>query len=686
MSSRSSTWRIRVFSTCVILLAFTLPVPTCFAAEGSVFANSTPRFVTQAQNLGPEDGSRLITVTLWLHQHNEAALDELARQIYTEGSPNYHRFLTYEQYRANFAPTAQEAASVSEFLKSRNLNVTAVDKDNHYVSARGRIADVQTAFNVPINRFFFHGKTYWSNTADVSIEGPARALVKAVTGMNNLTFEPDHSAPIDFDTGKPFPPIPLVGGGGNGLFFEANCFRKTQTVKLTTGGGYPTATYSGNRYGSEPGTAPPHAAPCGYDPADMRAAYGLHALYKAGWAGQGQTVVIIDAFGSPTIQADAATFSLLNKLPAPNLTVYTPTGPTTYDPGWATETTIDVEWSHSVAPQANIALVATADNFFTTLNMGVLYAVENALGNVISNSYSAPEVALIGDATDLLVTASLNEVAAVLGISTNYSTGDSGDNFAGLGVLSAGFPATDIYATGIGGVSVFLNADRSIKFQTGWGNNYTRIAGVPPNPPLVPPINFGNIGGAGGGPSVFFAKPSYQKKLPGPARQTPDVSWVADPYTGVEIIITPTGNPGDPQAVQVWGGTSVACPMFSGLWAIANQAAGAKAPLGNAAPYMYKLSSSAIYDIKAVTSPTNVSGNIYFPPPNLPFYESPDALSAPLDGTTSFVNALYHNAISSRWYVLSFGTDTSLKTGNGWDNVTGVGSPKGLPFVLEVVK
>ena len=126
--------------------------------------------------------------------------------------------------------------------------------------------------------------------------------------------------------------------------------------------------------------------------------------------------------------------------------------------------------------------------------------------------------------------------------------------------------------------------------------------------------------------------------------------------------------------------------MFSGLWAIANQAAGAKAPLGNAAPYIYKLSGSAIYDIKPIASSTNVSGHIYFPPPNLPFYESPDALSAPLDGTTSFVNTLYHNALSSRWYVLSFGTDTSLKTGNGWDNVTGVGSPKGLPFVLEVVK
>lgn len=73
---------------------------------------------------------------------------------------------------------------------------------------------------------------------------------------------------------------------------------------------------------------------------------------------------------------------------------------------------------------------------------------------------------LIGDATDLLVTSSLIKVGTVLGISTNYSTGDGGDYFAATGSVSAGFPSTDPYATGVGGVSVFLNRDHSIKFQT----------------------------------------------------------------------------------------------------------------------------------------------------------------------------------------------------------------------------
>jgi subtilase family serine protease len=680
-----SRLQIGLFDAFAILLALTMAVGTGFAADDAVLANSTPRFVTKAQNLGPEDGSKIITVTLWLHQHNEAALDELARQMYTEGSPNYHRFLSLEQYGASFAPTEQEAALVSEFLKSHNLSVTSVDKYNHFVSAQGRVADVQNTFHVLINRFSLNGKTYRSNTSDASIDGPTRTLVKAVTGLNNLTLKPDHVAPIDPDTGKRLASVPLASAGSNGLAFEANCFRNSQTVQFTTKGGQPSAAYSGNRYGSDPGTPPPHAAPCGYDAAEMQKAYGLNALYNVGWAGQGQTIVIVDAFGSPTIQEDALTFSQMNNLPVPSLTVHTPNGPTKYDAGWATETTIDVEWSHAVAPHAKIALVAAGDNSFTNLNIGVLYAIENGLGNVISNSYSLPEVLLIGDATDLLATASLNQLAAVLGISTDYSSGDSGDNFAGTADISADFPSTDIYATSVGGVSVFLNPDHTIQFQTGWGNNITRIADVPPNPPAIPPLHLGNTGGSGGGRSVFWPKPSYQGKLPGQFRQTPDVSWVADPYTGVEIIITPSGKPGHPQAVQVWGGTSVACPMFSGLWAIANQAAGTKAPLGNAAPYMYQLSGNAISDIKPVSSTHNVSGFIYAPP-SPPAYESPAALSAPLDGTTRFVSALYHSPISGRWYVLSFGTDTSLIVRNGWDNVTGVGTPNGLPFVQAVAK
>ena len=89
--------------------------------------------------------------------------------------------------------------------------------------------------------------------------------------------------------------------------------------------------------------------------------------------------------------------------------------------------------------------------------------------------------------------------------------------------------------------------------------------------------------------------------------------------------------------------------------------------MGNAAALLYRSPANAIRDVLAVTSTHNVSGEI-FSPPSPPAFESAEALAAPLDGTARFVSALYHNAISSRWYVLTFGTDTSLKVNNGQRN------------------
>jgi len=66
-----------------------------------------------------------------------------------------------------------------------------------------------------------------------------------------------------------------------------------------------------------------------------------------------------------------------------------------------------------------------------------------------------------------------------------------------------------------------------------------------------------------------------------------------------------------------------------------------------------------------------------------PLYQSPASLAAPLNGTTNYLSMLYHGS-STRWYVLTFGTDSSLKTGPGWDNVTGVGTPNGLAFINAV--
>ncbi|MGA9039830.1 MAG: S53 family peptidase [Terriglobales bacterium] len=692
MSIRRAQTQIR--SRVVTLLA----VITLFA--GPAFSQSTSsrsRLIPNAQNLGPEDLSKTITVTVWLNQHNKAGFDELVHQMYQKGSPNYHHFLTLAEYKAKFAPTDHDAALVRDFLTAHNLSVASTEKNNHYVTARGRVGDVQNALNVEIDRFQAKGKIRRAPTTEPSVTGPAAEVVAAVQ-VGDLEYLSNAAPAKDIDTGIPFRGVPLTPGvNPDGVFFSADCFRAPETKKFTTVGGGPSAVYSGNRYGADITSGPPNLPPCGYDSAEMQTAYGLNKAYSKGWDGTGQTIVIVDAYGSNTITDDANTFSSLNGLPAltsTNFQIYTPNGPVNcgtdcVNGNWQFETTLDVEWAHSMAPGANIALVLTADNSFANLDIGNLFAIENLLGNVISNSYGISEIALVDFfPSELVVESSLSELAASLGISQDVSSGDNGDLLAvdtndyGIDSVSVLANSSSPYATAVGGTSTFLNSNGTLKFETGWGLNFTRIANPSPNPPTVPPLAFGFQSGSGGGTSAFFAKPPYQSSLPGNFRMVPDISMNADPDTGVEIIVTLDQIPGDPQYVEVFGGTSLACPMFSGLWAIANQAAGV--PLGQAAPYLYDLSGKAITDVIDRTSIHNVIG-VISDPPNPPVYESADALAAPLDGTTNYVSALYNSPSSTRWDVFTFGTDSSLTTGPGWDNVTGLGTPYAVPFIKQVV-
>jgi subtilase family serine protease len=704
-------------ATLLVILTLIVGFGFSRSANAQFTTGTTSRMLSNAENLGAEDLSKQITVTVWLKHHNEAAFDELVREMYDPSSPNYHHFLTLEQYHANFAPTAREAAAVRDFLTGRNLTISTVDKNNHYISAQGRVADVQGAFKVQIDRFKINGEIHRANLTAPSIEGPAASVVAAVQGLNDLRFQSYARRPINPDTGGPARGIPLKSAGGvgsNGLFFTANCLGGPATETFTTPGGGPSAVYSGNTYGSGIASVPPGAPQCGYDAADMQAIYGLDRVYANGFAGTGQTIVIVDAFGSNTILADANTFSRLNKLPpltSKNFQIVKPNGTATCTANngciagnWQFETTLDVESAHSIAPAANILLVLAADNSGTNLDIANLFAIDNLAGNVISNSFGLPEIVFVDlGPSALVVENNLAKTAAALGISLQVSTGDSGDNLAfdnaafGINAKSPGFAASSPFATAVGGTSTFLGADHTVKLQTGWGLNFARIANPTPNPPVVPPLGFGFNGGAGGGTSTVFAKPSFQKNLPGSFRQTPDISMVADPQTGLELIVTPDSVRGHPQFVEVFGGTSLSAPMFSAMWALTNQASGG-GPLGQAAPLLYNLPLNAITDVRQIGSPNNVTGVISIPntPPKPPtiIHESAKALAAPsacaappctLGGTQNFVSALFQSSTSTRWDVFVFGTDSSLTTGVGWDNVTGLGTPNGLAFVNAVV-
>ncbi len=647
---------------------------TSGSLAGQVIAHNTPKFGAAAKDLGPDNPAATMDVSIWLNLHNRSELDLLAKQLYDPQSPAYRRWLDRADFTARFAPTAQEAKTVEDFFIARNLRVVAVGPDNFFVRAQGSLAAVSKAFQVQIHRFQVGGQIYRANTSDPYIEGPAGSLAGAVYGLDNLQF----NHPIVSRTSVAKSPKSSAGfesnaAGADASFFSATCFTGPKTESFTTGGSFPTATYTGNGYN---GTD--NVLGCGYTPDEIHTAYNLKSLYKEGFDGTGQTIVIIDWCGSPTITQDANAFSLRFGLPAINSSNFkiiqypVPSTCEAPDP----EINIDVEWAHAIAPGANIDLLVPPTSSFQDVDTATLYAVASGLGNVISGSYGSEE---LYTPTNILINENLiNQVAALLGISANYSSGDSGDftfDFPQFNAPSVSAPADSPYATAIGGVTLALKSNHAIAFQTGWGTNETLLSSQ--GTVLYPPANFGFTFGSGGGPSGFFAKPPYQSKLPGTQRQLPDISWLADPFTGGVIAITQAGTY-PPIVYQVYGGTSLACPMFSGLWAIANQEAGF--PLGQAAPYLYSMPHGAITDVLPVSSNSNVVGAIQLSSTDTVPYAAAD-LAAPLGNTTSFYSALWdYPLIQDTTYIVTFGTDSYLTTNPGWDNVTGLGTPNGKAF------
>lgn len=645
--------------------------------------SSVPSFVGQSRDLGAANPSSTITISLQLRA--PSSLDALVQRLYDPADPDYQQWLSSDQIDAALAASSADVATVRQFLTSHHLQWVSAGPQQ--VIAQGTIANVQAAFNVALHLFNVNGTVVRANTTAPSISGAAGAVITSVGGLTEHHMRPHWTLGTDPD-GRAFAPVPLTEVA-NGAFYSAQCFRSPETDTFRSSSA--TATYFGNRYGqnidnSTPGTLPP----CGYQPSDVWTAYGLSPLYKAGLDGTGETIAIVDAFGSTTIQTDAAVFAGFYGLPPVNLTVVgTPTAsPYSSDTnlsGWAVETTLDVEWAHAIAPGAKIVLFVSPDDSDVNLATTVQQAAAYPGVVVISNSYGTPESQ--EDAAGFAAFETANESAAARGISADYSSGDYGDFAAAIGYTDVSYPASSPWATAEGGVSVGVNSKGSIDLQTGWGANITEIAdpapaATPPaNAPTVPPDHEGFYAGAGGGPSGVFAKPSFQQRLPGRTRWVPDISWIADPYTGVEIIFS-TDDTGQDFGIEAIGGTSVAAPMFSGLWSVVVQRAGRK--LGQAARTLYGLSPRAITDVLPVFSLTNPSGVILTSSPRRGLQvETAQALAQPLEGNDLFYSALYNSPISTKWFVLTFGTDSSLHVRAGWDEVTGLGTPNGATFVEE---
>lgn len=666
-----------LFSFLVSIVLFAA-VSFVAAADGAYIANSTPAYVSTAKNLGPAEASNTIEVSIWLQPHNRSALDALAHDLYNPDSTNYRHWLKSSEIAAQFAPTAAEVKTIEDFFTSNNLKVLRVGPNNFYVRAQGTVANVEQAFHVKINEYQVARQTLRANASNPYVEGPAAAFVQAVSGLDGGEFtHPLDLRPNSLATGA----SPLANrvdlaratSSADSSSFESVCFTGLKTEKHTTFGSYPKATYTGNGYFSG-------QFGCGYSPANVYTAYNLNGLYAEGFNGTGQTIVIIDWCGSPTILEDANAFSEkfgLPKLTATNFSIINYPKLSACS-GVNLEINLDVEWAHAIAPGANIDLVVPPTADFEDVDEAIFYAATAGLGNVISGSYTTPEFFVPG--TELNKENLISEIAAVTGVATNFASGDAGNYGTFHLPPTVSVPADLPYATGVGGVTLALNSNNSIAFQTGWETHESILmAGGVIYDPAHSYNFYGFGGGSGGGASAFFTKPSFQTGVPGKFRQVPDIAWLADPFTGGIVIISQPGQ----LPLQVWyvaGGTSLATPMFSALWAIANQEAGT--PLGQAAPYLYSMPSSTITDIVPYTSTHNLTATVQQSSSQTQSFSPADTLLVvePLFGN-NFYSAIWdYPGTEDTALTVSFGEDYYLKTKVGWDDVTGMGTPNAKAF------
>ena len=655
----------------VLAVAASAAVAGAQVSSKAKVVSNIPGAVARATSQGRVQATQPVKVTLWMNLQNKAAFDQRVAALYTPGSATYHKWLTTSDLLA-YAPTRASLQTVKEQLEKDGLTVTVDESNPFAIRAQGTAAQMEAAFGTELNNFEANGTAFRANTTEATVKGEAASLVQSVSGLDNVPMKPLLAQAVSPKTKKPVPPVPLAvvkaASSGLGGYFTDKCFHPATTYTLGEQGQLPIGVYYGNVYDQG-------SLACAYNASQMQAVYGLPAVYKAGFKGQGQTIVIVDAYGSPTLMSDANEFSKLNGLPAftsSTLKIVNSDGQPLAGPlsgNWVGETSIDVEWAHAIAPAANIVVVATPSEDDQDFQYAISYATMHRLGGVISNSYGTPETE--HGAVTLEAYNQVIEQAAATGIAVNYASGDHSDLTLGTPVGATLVPSDAPYATAVGGTSIGVPGGTGSAMQTGWGTNETLIA-FDKADISDPPYNYGNDLGAGGGSSVYFAKPAWQKGLSGSYRQVPDVSLEADPYTGAVLVYT---DPIYGATVEAIGGTSLSTPMFSAFWALANQKAGRL--LGQAAPIVSRMPADAVTDILPVSSPTNTVGTVI--DSDGATYYSAAYLAEPLVHTRDFVSAIW--PVSGEYLNLTFGTDSSLTVEKGWDNVTGYGTPNGLNFV-----
>jgi len=472
-------------------------------------------------------------------------------------SPDYHRWLTPDQFANRFGLTASDTGKIADWLRSEGLQVHDVAYGRHWITFSGSSATVSRALRTNFHRYSLNGKIHFANTEDPEVPTAIAGVVAGFIGLDDLD------------------PIPA-----------------SKRSSLSPGSNVGTAHF--------------------IVPDDIATIYDIAPLYKAGIDGSGQKIVVVG-------RADISLSDIRAFRKRFNLTANDPqsimVGP---DPGAnvlgdVEEADLDVEWAGAIAPNATIRYV-----FAKSVNTAILYAVDQNLGQVLSESFIACEL------TAQPGFRAIAQQANAQGITWVAAAGDWGaatcDVFAPSQQASkgftTGFPASLPEVTAIGGTR--FNEGTGKYWDTANGPNLGSALSYIPEIVMNESAERHELFAAGGGASALFPKPIWQTgpRVPNDnARDIPDVSMNSSAdHDGVEVVSL--------GSLLAFGGTSVGTPIFAGITALLNQSLLPKVPpppgpedvsapampvpgQGNINPTLYRLAQSTTDVFHDITSGDN---------------------------------------------------------------------------------
>jgi subtilase family serine protease len=538
------------FSLSTAMLAAQTPAPRITTeidnSERATIPGTRPSITNLANDAGRVPlTTRIqgISVVFRRSAAQESILQSLLAAQQNTASSLYHKWLTPDQFAAQFGLAESDISTVAAWLEQQGFSVDGVSRSKNRIAFSGTAGQVAATFGAELRYYKIDGHKYYAPSSDISVPTALSSLVVSVTNLSS--------------------------------------FRPRSHVKFRPKF---TSSQSGNHY---------------LTPKDVATIYDIGAAYTAGYTGSGQSIAIVG-------QSSISLSDVENFQSAAGITVKDPTlvlvpdsGTATVSSGDESESDLDLEYSGGIARGASIFFVYVGNNSNYSVWDSINYAVDNQVAPVISTSYGDCETDL-GSANYSTLNSVLAQAAAQ-GQTVIAAAGDSGSTdcygYTNLTTsqqeaLAVDFPASSQYVTGMGGTE-FPSADVSSSNTTYWdsasGSDVISSAlSYIPEQVWNDDSSSNGLSSGGGGVSTLTARPSWQTGVPGiPSggyRLVPDISLDASPNnagylfcssdsgaTGITGSCSNGFRDSNDQYLTVAGGTSFDAPIFAGMLAIINQ-------------------------------------------------------------------------------------------------------------------